>query len=154
MFFFLLIYNIFFYLDKYHLLYDFILISIWLSLLMCIFFSSLSLFLSAFGCVIGIKLTPVIGHGSSATLIPLERMKTKVISTSNLSLRLSRNLRDLSSKYKGEVDDGRKVVTDENSMANPLCSPPPLNERDAEHIVRRFELEIWCCKSSHYYDFT
>uniref|UniRef100_A0A1L8D7Z6 Uncharacterized protein n=1 Tax=Nyssomyia neivai TaxID=330878 RepID=A0A1L8D7Z6_9DIPT len=90
----------------------------------------------------GIKLTPVIGHGSSATLIPLERMKTKVISTSNLSLRLSRNLRDLSSKYKGEVDDGRKAVTETGSVANPLCSPPPLNERDAEHIVRRFELEI------------
>uniref|UniRef100_A0A1B0CHT0 Putative pleckstrin similarity domain protein n=1 Tax=Lutzomyia longipalpis TaxID=7200 RepID=A0A1B0CHT0_LUTLO len=93
----------------------------------------------------GIKLTPVIGHGSSATLIPLERMKTKVISTSNLSLRLSRNLRDLSSKYKGEVDDSRKAASmkDAGTVGNPLCSPPPLNERDAEqHVVRRFELEI------------
>lgn len=82
----------------------------------------------------------MIGHGSSVTLIPLERMKTKVISTNNLSLRLSRNLRDLSSKYKG--DDDRKATGATNTTANPICSPPPLNERDAEHVLRRFELEI------------
>ncbi|GAB0099399.1 Protein outspread [Sergentomyia squamirostris] len=95
----------------------------------------------------GIKLSPLLGghHGATSTvgLIPLERMKTKVISTSNLSLRLSRNLRDLSTKYKGEAEDGRMLATTASgSAANPLCSPPPLNERDAEHVMRRFELEI------------